>query len=430
MVVKLHFGTTQSFHEIYSNSNRWDKEATLYQSFGEDRSSFGFLTYREAKIRKDVLSPLFSKRAISELQGVVGKNIDRLCQSLKRENAKGKSCDMLFAYRCFSLDTIVSYCFAQDVHATEAKDFKAPLTIAMDASLPAMVLFRHFELLRKMVFGMPGWLTKLTSPDLAGLVDLHAMVRKQINEVVEDKSALQKTSHPTIYNRLLDPELNKTAGVPPVGSLFEEALALFFGGAESAGTTSMVGTYHLLSNPPILARLKSELESLWPDSQLDTIPRLEDLERLPYLTAIIKESLRMSPSVPSPLPRVVSPTGATILDHEVPGGTVVAQSLIFVHMDPEIFPNPKKFDPERWLQPNSAALEKHLVAFSKGPRMCLGQTLAMCELYLAFAAVFRRFELEMDGVTENVLQWRECFLPKFTAEHLRAYCRPVKAGAA
>lgn len=72
---QLHFSEPAAYHELYNNSNRWNKEAELYQSFGEDRSSFGFLTYAESKQRKDIMAPLFSRRAIFELQGLVQTNV-------------------------------------------------------------------------------------------------------------------------------------------------------------------------------------------------------------------------------------------------------------------------------------------------------------------------------------------------------------------
>ncbi|KAF7195669.1 Cytochrome P450 monooxygenase [Pseudocercospora fuligena] len=420
---ELHFSNPNAFHEIYNNANRWDKEETLYHCFGEDRSSFGFLTYKEAKQRKDVLAPLFSKRAIGDLQGLVKKNIDRLCVALEKDGKANKSSDMLFALRCFTLDVVTQYCFAKDVKSTEAKDFQAPIVIAMDASLPGFVVFRHFEPVRQIVFSLPGWLTKLTNPALAGLVDLQELLGAQVNEVVNNPLTLQKTPHATIYHRLMDQEANTATGVPSPGSLYEEAQALFFGGAESSGNTTMIGIYHILQSPAILKRLKDELRTIWPDR--NDIPPLEQLEKLPYLTAIIKESLRLSPSVPAPLPRIVPSAGATISGGRIPGGTCVGQSLIFVHYSKTIFDSPETFDPERWLQSNSTSLEKWLVSFSRGPRSCLGQNLAMCELYIAFATLFRRFDIELDGTSEKDLAWRECFLPKFGEKRMRAVCRAV-----
>ena len=77
LTFQLHFARPSAYHEIYNRALRWDKEPVLYRSFGEDRSSFGFLTYREAKERKDVLQPFFSRRAIIAMQGLVQEKVRR-----------------------------------------------------------------------------------------------------------------------------------------------------------------------------------------------------------------------------------------------------------------------------------------------------------------------------------------------------------------
>jgi len=77
---KLHFSNPQAYHDIYNNKNRWDKEWKLYHSFGEDRSSFGFITYKEAKERKDVLNRMFSSKAVEQSQGLVVEKVG-ICAS-------------------------------------------------------------------------------------------------------------------------------------------------------------------------------------------------------------------------------------------------------------------------------------------------------------------------------------------------------------
>lgn len=72
---QLHFANPEAYLDIYNNQNRWDKEPKLYHSFGEDRSSFGFLTYTEAKERKDALNKFFSARAILEAQSLVTEKV-------------------------------------------------------------------------------------------------------------------------------------------------------------------------------------------------------------------------------------------------------------------------------------------------------------------------------------------------------------------
>jgi hypothetical protein len=72
---QLHFSKPSAFHDIYNASSRWQKERVLYESFGEDGSSFGLRDYAEAKQRKDVLQPLFSRRSILNMQWLVRKNV-------------------------------------------------------------------------------------------------------------------------------------------------------------------------------------------------------------------------------------------------------------------------------------------------------------------------------------------------------------------
>jgi len=73
--------------------------------------------------------------------------------------------------------------------------------------------------------------------------------------------------------------------------------------------------------------------------------------------------------------------------------TVVSMTAWLMHRDKTMFPDPDKFDPERWLDPQEAqARERYLVPFSKGNRICIGQPLSMCELYVAVGRLFRSFD--------------------------------------
>ena len=102
---------------------------------------------------------------------------------------------------------------------------------------------------------------------------------------------------------------------------------------------------------------------------------------------MIKESLRIYPGIPSPLPRVLPTAGSTLDGKLIPGGvsqalfsvakltipqTIVGISSVFVHMDEDIFPDPDEFCPERWLERDGKALDKWMLAFSRGPRSCVG----------------------------------------------------------
>ncbi|KAF3032345.1 hypothetical protein E8E12_001817 [Didymella heteroderae] len=354
---ELHFASPKAYHDIYNNKNRWDKEARLYKSFGEDRSSFGFLTYTEAKV-------------------------------------------------------------------LDAPGFTAPIVVAMDASLPVFIRFKYSELYKNMIMHCPPRLSRILSPATAGLVDLQQLLKQQIDDLTDDPEKLKQLPHNlTIYHRLMDPEAFRDKTVPSAGSLYEEGQALMFGGADTVGNTLMVGTHHLLQRPEVLQALKIELLTAWPI--LSKEPKLRELESLPYLNAVIKESLRMSSGVVSGLLRVVPSSGATINGIVVPADTIVSCGSTFVHYNAVIFPEPNVFKPERWLE--STELENWLVAFSRGPRMCLGMNLAWAELRLALAHTIRKFHLSLQEPMPDQLLFRDTFLPFFYGKHLQVNVQSVDA---
>ncbi|KAJ6543688.1 cytochrome P450, partial [Mycena sp. CBHHK59/15] len=154
-------------------------------------------------------------------------------------------------------------------------------------------------------------------------------------------------------------------------SLIDESLTLLGAGSETVGNVVTTGVFHILSNKQIRGKLIMELEQSWPN--LSSRMSYQMLEKLPYLTAVIKESVRMAHGVVTPIPRVVGPEDALILGYVLPTGTVVSLGITFIHENPSIFDAPGVFNPERWLQPISKEIEgKYFVPFSKGPRMCLG----------------------------------------------------------
>ena len=196
------------------------------------------------------------------------------------------------------------------------------------------------------------------------------MLFQEIEELSDEPRKLDLLPHNlTIFHLLISKDAEK-GGIPLTpGELKEEAQALLFAGADTVGNALMVISFHLSRNPSIQERLKAELNKVWQDPSQPT-PSPSQLEKLPYLNAIIREGLRLSIGVVSGLLRIVPPQGATICGTDVPAGTVVSCGASFVHHHAEIFPDPFAFKPERWIQDPS--LEKWLCAFSKGPRSCLG----------------------------------------------------------
>ena len=100
---------------------------------------------------------------------------------------------------------------------------------------------------------------------------------------------------------------------------------------------------------------------------------------------------------------------------------------VHMHDHPDIFPDPRTWKPERWLEAdNFVRLDKYLVPFSKGTRACLGMNLASAEIYLAIASVFRQFDLDLYHTTRDDIETVHDFFnpaPRVGVKGLRVLIR-------
>lgn len=131
-----------------------------------------------------------------------------------------------------------------------------------------------------------------------------------------------------------------------------------------------------------------------PETHVD----LQVLEKLPYLTAVIHEGLRLGRTITHRLSRVFPDKTLQYGGMAIPPRTVVHMTSILIHENEDIFPEPYIFKPERWLGSDQQRLQKYLTPFSRGTRSCLGINLAWAEQYLTIAHVFRRFSFDVSGV--------------------------------
>ena len=116
----------------------------------------------------------------------------------------------------------------------------------------------------------------------------------------------------------------------------------------------------------------------------------EKLRALPLLDKVIKETLRLRPSVGQGLPRAVPTGGVTIEGHYIPGGTTVAIPAYSMHRVRSVWPDPEKFDPSRW-ENVTRDMKDSFVPFGGGSRVCIGQHFAQLELRHALANFYRTF---------------------------------------
>ncbi|EPQ55552.1 cytochrome P450, partial [Gloeophyllum trabeum ATCC 11539] len=157
--------------------------------------------------------------------------------------------------------------------------------------------------------------------------------------------------------------------------LCSDAHTMVSAGSDTAGLTLALGIFYIYKNSEIRKRLHNELGAAYPHSSDVLKAHWADLEKLPFLSACVYESLRIAVPIGGDLPRVVTGGDWQFKGIRIPAGTVVSSSANAVNLNGDIFPEPQRFIPERWLDEQgrlSNAKETWLVSFSKGPRACIG----------------------------------------------------------
>ncbi|KAF8920111.1 cytochrome P450 [Mucidula mucida] len=413
----LHFNDRRAYADIYRTGIALTKEPFFYKCFYFTEASFGFTDPHKHRVRRELLSPFFHRRAVLQLESVLQANVDKLVHKLSE--TPDEPLDLYFAFRAVALEVIASYCFGQSFGCLDAPGFRHQLLVNIATQIKNLWVWKWFPTLPLVLMNLPDFIVLRLDPLLRANLELRDMLTHQIDSFLENENAKQ-SDHEIIYHHLLHPSTDKHAR-PSKSSLLDEAMLLIEAGSDTVGNTCYVGVFHALNDKVIYRKLRAELDEAWPD-KTQPFP-LQALENLPYLTAFIKESLRMSNGVVTPLPRVVQQR-MRISGYTVPAGVDVSMAASFVHNNPEIFENPKHFNPDRWLTENANELDSSLVAFSRGTRMCSGLNLAWAELYLIFGNVFRLLDLEIYDTTQNdFAHYKEYLVPVYQGRNLRAFAK-------
>jgi len=166
--------------------------------------------------------------------------------------------------------------------------------------------------------------------------------------------------------------------------LRDELMTLLFAGYETTATAMAWGLYWIHEKPEVREKLLQELDTLG-DS-----PDPMSIFRLPYLTAVCNETLRIHSVAMLTFPRVVQER-VEVLGHSLEPGAIVVGCMYLTHQREDLYPEPKQFKPERFLERQFTPYE--FIPFGSGARRCLGEALAVFEMKLVLATILSHYQL-------------------------------------
>lgn len=245
----------------------------------------------------------------------------------------------------------------------------------------------------------PRWITKLiarkaneeiqTRIDI--IRDIKQYIFKQIQEHEDTFDEHNIRDFLDLYIQVTrDTELSEGDAFITKSNMLRIILELFIVGVETTATALSWGFLFMSEHPDIQQKCQQEIE----DNLGDKLITYSDRKKLTYVTATVREILRLSNASPLGAPHCTS-KDIVFMGYHIPKRTVIMNNIYSATLDPSHWNDPYKFNPDRFIDSSGSLIEKDaLIPFSVGPRVCLGEPLAKLEIFLVLTNLLQRFSFQ------------------------------------
>jgi len=282
----------------------------------------------------------------------------------------GESLTLQREMQAISMDVIIEAVLGASDELRKAA-LRRAITLAVEEVNPAPIFFRF---LQHEFGGVGPWATfRRRLGELDGL--LYAQIR--------EARAAADAPRDDVLSKLLQARDDEGRGLED-GEIRDHLLTLLVAGHETTATSLAWALYEVFRHPEVYEWLMAELVALGDE------PDAAGLAASPALDAVCRESLRLHP--------VLAEFFRTVADRfeiggfEIPAGVTLAASILEIHRDPALYPEPERFRPQRFLEQRFAPHE--FTSFGGGHRHCIGAAFALSEMKIVLGTLVRSFELE------------------------------------
>ncbi|KAH8812687.1 benzoate 4-monooxygenase [Xylogone sp. PMI_703] len=375
----LSFSDPQALRDIYT-SKAFVKEKTFYQAkrIYQEEHLLSFTDPEAHSARRKLLSRGYSQGAMKNFEPKVASKVNTLLKKWAQLGSDGSVVDIFPWVHMLGFDTVYDLMFDID-----------PETVKTGVESEVMSYMRAWKptyIYKEFVPQLERW-----GPYVPGYVgEYFRQVRKWKTLALSIVRSVKLNGQKTAFlSRVLDEDESKTGTVLTDSILAEECMSGMFGGSGTTANTFVYLVWATIRHPEVHKHLKKELQQTFHNK--DTVPDHQMCATLPYLNAVIHETMRMYPATIAILPRTAT-VDTVVAGIPIQKGTNVGTQNYTIHRCETVFPEPESFKPERWLVDDVGSLKEAFTPFSIGPRRCIGLNLAQMELRILTASFFLRFD--------------------------------------
>ncbi|XP_078572908.1 cytochrome P450 3A8-like isoform X1 [Branchiostoma floridae x Branchiostoma japonicum] len=368
----------------------------------------------EWKNMRSTLSPAFSAGKLKQMTEQVNHCADQLVSNLGEQTSQGQSFEAKSLTGGFAMDAIASVAFGTDIDSQRNPNdpFVVHAKKAFEGQMknPLFWLFMFFP-----------WIMK---PLLEGLgynffprstTDFFYKVLDQLMELRQTTVSERLDFMQLMLNAHKEPEEEEEDSSRDVkvqgqkqaltkDDVVSNGIVFFLAGYDTTATTMAFALYNLAVNQEAQDKVIQELDEVMREKdQVDH----EALQQMTYLEMCIMETLRLHPPGAIFTTRICT-KDTTIQWLKIPKGMTVVIPVLAIHYDPERWPEPKKFIPERFTAEEREKRDQYdWLPFGAGPRNCIGMRLAMMEAKIGLAKVFMKYRIKTGPDTDMTLKLKK-----------------------
>ncbi|RYP65630.1 hypothetical protein DL769_006261 [Monosporascus sp. CRB-8-3] len=388
---ELSFASLQSVKAIYGPGTTCIK-SPAYDNFGR-LGLFQMQDPAQHRERQKRVAHIFAPSSLQQMEPLIQGVLHKLVSAI--EKRLGKPVDALHWCRMTALEVSGEILLG--------KSFGA---FAADGDAPAYVHHLDNAYLVWSLFGLAPLLCKtlerLPVKSLQQFMAAGDYVYKYGDDALKEYLKLygRSSTRRSLLTKII-------AGDPSTGTepltdreISVEVSNLVFAATDTTGNTMTYALYRLCCHQEWQEKLRAELRASGAKAAGFSF---QSLQSLPILNGIVMETLRLHPAAPSALPRITTGKGCDIGGMWVPGKTLVSMQAFTTQRNPEYFPDPDTFNPNRWISGDeissgSPNVREMMLMWGKGTRACLGQHMATMEIKMLLGRIVERFRIKLAGL--------------------------------